>query len=632
MESSATSKQQSLPPFQSMKKNWQKRVKDIETLAGSYQKHPISPTYKPKLSKPWQPASIWKLFYRQHQAFNFSKSCKADVHVFALENENEKKDTMLGQRIYLVTSYTELWFYYQKYRKSLMHCYEVIPEGSVCHLYFDLEFIKQTNPECDGKQMVAKLIQYVCQKLEELYNINCSEKDILNLDSSTHQKCSRHLVFHLPNAAFKNNIHVGHFIRTILQPAIRVLEKRRGRVDQDPSDSALLSISATFIPITSDKRKHFNLDRCENSPSKRIKCAVWEKSEKSNLDPDLSFLNIKDKYGSDQLFVDLGVYTKNRNFRLYKSSKLGKNTSFEVAEDNQFVPKPQKNVSREELFFLSSLVSNVRFSDGLTVLTCDSSDTKKSNGWHVEDYLNLSASETMVGYHCSPYPEIDSFIAGQVNKGGIQGALRRWNYFSSEELIVYDISKNHWCENIGRAHKSNNIMVVVDLKREIWYQKCYDPVCRAQKFRSESHPLPHECCLDFLIDMDNEFIFTMDEDGNIEASQNNVCPTRTNLQLGDTWLQSRTQNSTLMENLDAAFSDNTDDAMLLEAVEDTEFNVAPDIQSKLSSEEPEELSDNDLLAAVKELEASARIDLVLDRSFKKEKKLKIGHRSGWATV
>uniref|UniRef100_UPI00398E79A4 DNA-directed primase/polymerase protein isoform X4 n=1 Tax=Pristiophorus japonicus TaxID=55135 RepID=UPI00398E79A4 len=511
MESSATSKQQSLPPFQSMKKNWQKRVKDIETLAGSYQKHPISPTYKPKLSKPWQPASIWKLFYRQHQAFNFSKSCKADVHVFALENENEKKDTMLGQRIYLVTSYTELWFYYQKYRKSLMHCYEVIPEGSVCHLYFDLEFIKQTNPECDGKQMVAKLIQYVCQKLEELYNINCSEKDILNLDSSTHQKCSRHLVFHLPNAAFKNNIHVGHFIRTILQPAIRVLEKRRGRVDQDPSDSALLSISATFIPITSDKRKHFNLDRCENSPSKRIKCAVWEKSEKSNLDPDLSFLNIKDKYGSDQLFVDLGVYTKNRNFRLYKSSKLGKNTSFEVAEDNQFVPKPQKNVSREELFFLSSLVSNVR--------------------------------------------------------------------------------------------------VVVDLKREIWYQKCYDPVCRAQKFRSESHPLPHECCLDFLIDMDNEFIFTMDEDGNIEASQNNVCPTRTNLQLGDTWLQSRTQNSTLMENLDAAFSDNTDDAMLLEAVEDTEFNVAPDIQSKLSSEEPEELSDNDLLAAVKELEASARIAL-----------------------
>ncbi|XP_078418244.1 DNA-directed primase/polymerase protein isoform X2 [Cetorhinus maximus] len=495
-----------------MKKNWQKRVKDVEILASSYQKHPISPTYKPKLSKPWQPSSIWKLFHRQQQAFNFSKSCKADIHVFALENEKEKKDTIHGQRIYLVTTYTELWFYYRKYQKSLMHCYEVIPEGSVCHLYFDLEFIKQANPECDGKQMVVKLIQYVCQKLEEMYNVNCSVKDILNLDSSTHQKFSRHLVFHLPNAAFKNNVHVG-------------------------------------------------------------------------------------------------VYTKNRNFRLYKSSKLGKSTSFEVAEDNQFVPKPEKNVSREELFFLSSLVSNVRFSDGLAVLTCDSSDTKKFKGCHEQDNTYLPASDTMVGHHCSPYPEIDSFIISQVNKGGIQGVLRRWNYFSSEELIVYDIGKNHWCENIGRAHKSNNIMVVVDLKKEIWYQKCYDPVCRAQKFRSESHPLPHECCLDFLIDMD-EFVFTMDEDGNIAPSQNNVCPTWTNLQLGDIWLQPGTQNSALTGNLDTAFIDNIDDAMLLEAVEDTEFNIAPDIQSELSmnSEEADVLSDNDLLAAVEELEASLSKD------------------------
>ncbi|XP_078071182.1 DNA-directed primase/polymerase protein [Mustelus asterias] len=589
-----------------MKKNWQKRLKDVEILASSYQKHPINPTYKPKLSKPWQPPSIWKLFHRQQQAFNFSKSCEADVHVFALEKENEK-DAVHGQRIYLVTTYTELWFYYQKYRKSLMHCYEVIPEGSVCHLYFDLEFNKQTNPECDGRRMVTELIQYVCQKLEEIYNINCSSKDILNLDSSTHQKFSRHLVFHLPNAAFKNNVHVGNFIRTVLQPVMRVLETRCGRDDQGAGGSAVLSTS-TFIPASKDTREHFNVESSENLPSKRIKYALWEKLEENHLDPDLSFLIVKDKYGSDQLFVDLGVYTKNRNFRLYKSSKLGKSTYFEVAEENQFVPKPENNVSQEELFFLNSLVSNVRFSDGLTVLTCDSSDTKKTKGRHAQDNTHLPASDAMVGYHCSPYPEIDSFITSQVNKGGIQGVLRRWNYFSSEELIVYDISKNHWCENIGRAHKSNNIMIVVDLKKGIWYQKCYDPVCRAQKFRSESHPLPHECCLDFLVDMDNEIVFTMDDNGNIEPSQNNACPTWTNVQLGDIWLQSGTQNSTLTENLDTAFID-IDDAMLLEAVEDSEFNIALDMQSELSmsSEETEVLSDDDLLAAVRELEASVNM-------------------------
>ncbi|XP_048381775.2 DNA-directed primase/polymerase protein isoform X1 [Stegostoma tigrinum] len=437
-----------------MKKNWQQRIKDIETLASSYQKNPIRQTYRPKLSKPWQPSSVWKLFHRQHQAFNFVKSCKADVHVFALENENEKKDAGHGQRIYLVTTYTELWFYYQKYRKSLMHCYEIIPEGSVCHLYFDLEFIKQANSECDGKQIVSKLIQYVCQKLEEIYKVNCSVKDVLNLDSSTHQKFSRHLIFHLSNAAFKNNVHVGNFIRTILQPVIRLLEKRCGKTDQDAGGNVLLS-NHTFIQVTQDGRKDFSVNGSENSPSKRMRPALLEKSEESNMDPDLSFLIVKDICGRDQLFVDLGVYTKNRNFRLYKSSKLGKNTSFEVAEDNQFVPEPEKNVSREEQFFLRSLVSNVRFCDSMTVLTCDSSDTKETKAWHVQDNPHLSASD-MFGYHCSPYPEIDNFITHQVNKGGIQGALRRWNYFSSEELIVYDISKNHWCDNIGRAHKSND--------------------------------------------------------------------------------------------------------------------------------------------------------------------------------
>ncbi|XP_062905470.1 DNA-directed primase/polymerase protein isoform X1 [Mobula hypostoma] len=576
-----------------MKKNWQERVKNVEHLASSYQKHPINLAYKPKLSKPWQPSSIWKLFYRQHQAFNFSKSCKADVHVFALEDEN-KKDPRLGQRIYLVTTYTELWFYYRNYRKSLMHCYEVIPEGAVCHLYFDLEFSKQTNPERDGRQMVAKLIQYVCQKLGEMYNIPCSVKDVLNLDSSTHEKFSRHLVFHLPHVAFRNNIHVGNLIRTIMRPAIEILEKRQREIDREAprtGGDALLP-SSTLVPVTPEKRKHFNAIVSENLSSKRIKCALWEKSEERTLDPDLSFLIIKDKNGTDQLFVDLGVYTRNRNFRLYGSSKLGKNTSFRVAEDNQFTPKPQDHASKEELYFLSSLVSNVRFFDGLTILTCDSPDVKKSKGQHIQDDSYHFVSETMGGYHCSPYPEIDNFITSQVNKGGVQGVLRRWNYFSSEELIVYDISKNHWCENIGRAHKSNNIIlissrIVVDLKREIWYQKCYDPVCRAQRFRSESYPLPCECCLDFLIDMDNELVFTMDEDGNIEPSQNKTYAS---------------QNPILVENTDTGF-DNIDDAMLLEAAEDTEFIA--ELNSELSSEE---LSDNDLLAAVEELEGSVSIE------------------------
>lgn len=53
--------------------------------------------------------------------------------------------------------------------------------------------------------------QFICDKLMEVYGIHCSAKNVLSLDSSTGEKFSRHLIFNLQNAAFKDNIHVGMF-------------------------------------------------------------------------------------------------------------------------------------------------------------------------------------------------------------------------------------------------------------------------------------------------------------------------------------------------------------------------------------------------------------------------------------
>lgn len=196
-------------------RKWEDRLKKVEQLAQSFQLQPLASRYKPRL---WQcqPSSVWKLFPRQSMAISFAQNSREAVHIFALEKEN----TPQGQRIFLVTSYTELWHYYRTYTQSLMHCYEVIPEGAVCKLYFDLEFYKPSNQEADGTAMVSSLIQYVSDKLMEVYGITCSAKDVLNLDSSTEDKFSRHLIFILQNAAFKDNIHVGRFIHAILQPIL----------------------------------------------------------------------------------------------------------------------------------------------------------------------------------------------------------------------------------------------------------------------------------------------------------------------------------------------------------------------------------------------------------------------------
>ncbi|XP_019714718.1 DNA-directed primase/polymerase protein-like [Hippocampus comes] len=89
-------------------KKWGERLKKVEQLAENFHHNPVIPRYKPRLW-PCQPSSVWKLFYRQNVAIGFAQSCKEPVHVFALEKENAP----WGQRIFLVTSYSELWHYYR---------------------------------------------------------------------------------------------------------------------------------------------------------------------------------------------------------------------------------------------------------------------------------------------------------------------------------------------------------------------------------------------------------------------------------------------------------------------------------------------------------------------------------------
>ncbi|KAJ7326771.1 hypothetical protein JRQ81_016530 [Phrynocephalus forsythii] len=414
------------------KRKWEERVKNIEERASLYKKRPLGVPYKPKLAKPWQPSSVWKLFHRQTQAFQFATSCKEDVHVFALERNAENK-----QRFYLVTTYTELWFYYRKHHEtSLMHCYEVIQQTAVCKLYFDLEFYIPTNPGADGKQMVADLIEFVCKKLDEHYGIKCSAEDVLNLDSSTEEKFSCHLIFQLHNAAFKNNIHIGNFLKTILHPAVLLTKKR----DTVLPEKQVVSPSQCYEATTDLPNCLVNQIVSKNAPqSSQLSSQRLEKGASQwKENPDLSFLVVNGKQGGKQLFVDLGVYTKNRNFRLYKSSKAGKYVILDIAEDNKFVPEPVKNSSLEEQYFFSCLICNIRFSDCLKILTCDNPEETRKESVCLDGKNPNNCLDTIGGYHCSPYPEIDNFVLSLVNKDNVQGGIRRWNYFSLEQLLDED--------------------------------------------------------------------------------------------------------------------------------------------------------------------------------------------------
>ncbi|XP_063493785.1 DNA-directed primase/polymerase protein isoform X12 [Symphalangus syndactylus] len=557
-----------------MNRKWEAKLKQIEERASHYERKPLSSVYRPRLSKPEEPPSIWRLFHRQAQAFNFVKSCKEDVHVFALECKVGD-----GQRIYLVTTYAEFWFYY-KSRKNLLHCYEVIPENAVCKLYFDLEFNKPANPGADGKKMVALLIEYVCKALQELYGVNCSAEDVLNLDSSTDEKFSRHLIFQLHDVAFKDNIHVGNFLRKILQPALDLL----GSED----DSAPETTGHGFPHFSeAPARQGFSFDKMFTEEATEESWTLNSKklqrlgsAEQSS--PDLSFLVVKNNMGEKHLFVDLGVYTRNRNFRLYKSSKIGKRVALEVTEDNRFFPIQSKDVSDEYQYFLSSLVSNVSLNMNLTEV--EGSSTEYGHLVFCVFQVNTRFSDTLQILTCDPSQNKQKGV-GYFNSIGTSG-IRRWNYFFPEELLVYDICKYRWCENIGRAHKSNNIMILVDLKNEVWYQKCHDPVCKAENFKSDCFPLPAEVCLLFLFKEEEEFTRDEADETRSNETQNPHKSSPSRLSTG--------------ASADAVWDNGIDDAYFLEATEDAELAEAAENSLLSYNSEVDEIPDELIIEVLQE--------------------------------
>ncbi|XP_015716873.1 DNA-directed primase/polymerase protein isoform X2 [Coturnix japonica] len=552
-----------------MKRKWEERVKKVEELASYYEQNPLPTIYQPRLSKPFQPSRVWKIFCRQAEAFSFVKTCKEDVHVFALE-----RNTQNGQRFYLVTTYKELWHYYTKrklgIKTSLMHCYEVIPEKDACKLYFDLEFYKAANPGADGKDMVAKLIELVSRKLKELYDVNCSARDVLNLDSSTDEKFSRHLIFLPCKTVFKDNIHVGNFVRTILQPAIRLMESNATAPIAEGGAGYTFQCSA---PTVESDGSLTNLTAVKEASKAWPDIADQRKEAETSRhgeNSEFSFLIVNNKEGEKQLFVDLGVYTRNRNFRMYKSSKAGKNVILTIAEDNKFVPSCEENISLEEAYFLSSLVCNVRYEEGTKILSSDFLEEETKMSAFLRSKTTRSTKEPMEGCQDSPYPEIDCFVRSLINKDGVQGG---------EEILVYDISGYRWCENIGRAHKSNNIMILVDLKKEVWYQKCHDPVCRETNFKSQSLALPPTICLSSLfIEEEDDTVTDEHEDTEITSHSEPADLSESSASLEENTCQ------------DTQWDSASDDAYLVESAEDVELAEAADDSLGYNTEEiPDEV-------------------------------------------
>ncbi|KAH0786293.1 DNA-directed primase/polymerase protein isoform X1 [Histomonas meleagridis] len=139
------------------------------------------------------------------KATDYSSFLNEDRGLFSWEFQDN------GQRTFFVESYEnvfKLFNYLPEY-----HLYEVIPENKPCHLYFDIEYYFEEHPNYDGDLIIKHLIKVIEEKLFEVFGRD--EFEVIHLDATNPQKkFSRHLIIRGKDFCFKNNYHVGHFVKT----------------------------------------------------------------------------------------------------------------------------------------------------------------------------------------------------------------------------------------------------------------------------------------------------------------------------------------------------------------------------------------------------------------------------------
>lgn len=354
--------------------------------------------------------SIWKEFPTQQKAFDYLDSMTSkDLALFSFEWSS--KDP--GLRKFLVSG-SRKDFYYEYLEISERHFYEVIRVGKPCNLYFDLEYSKS--------------------------------KD-----------CNTHLA--------DNNDARGYEMLARFKQA--VLEKLSNDYNLVPAEIKTIDMTSS----SSTKFSHHLLFRIEGFMfANSQECGLFAKELLDSCGAHFQVDN--KKAGEITNFCDMSVYSKNRNFRILLSSKIGKDAVLKYVEKDK---DRGNNVTLQA--FLESLVC---YFDGTPRLL----PLKRLQG-NQESVSSFSSHSTSLKksypraiVDC-PYPEIElSLLSLIAEKTGTTPRISSFIEYKESNMILYSIAGSRYCDNVKREHVSNGQFYIVDLNKGTSVQKCFDPDCK----------------------------------------------------------------------------------------------------------------------------------------------------------
>ena len=435
---------------------------------------------------------VFREFFLQREAVAFADA-QADAQagaqagaqgaacVFARELDRT------GKRKFFVTTYDECWRRLLGTPPGGRHFYEVVREHWPCYLYFDIEYSRELNPDTDGDAAMAAFIDFLPRGLRQLYPAHgfpVRREDVIDLDSSTDAKFSRHLIVrpHAAQIAFVDNIHMGACVRKLVD----ILHAEAAEGARAPSlDSIFVRTSAEEPAADGAAAERLSGGGSDAPPGGASSSADGKRT------------------GARRPFIDMGVYTKNRCFRTFGSSKFGKATVLANARGSQDTIDQHGN---EEQLFYNSLVCRLAHPLHLMTILSDPTlppsvaDTARHGGAHAARSAGAGTStgasqagsahgaddvvetygrdgQWAEGAFLGPeerdaWKAIGRHVVGVWNHraGGAQGGIRSASWLGGASgssqgsdrgegsrqgrIVTLRIDGNRWCENIGRQHKS----------------------------------------------------------------------------------------------------------------------------------------------------------------------------------
>ncbi|GBG24490.1 DNA-directed primase/polymerase protein [Hondaea fermentalgiana] len=404
-------------------------------------------------------APFARKFARQAQAFAFADSLPPEAAL--REGQGWARPAVLalengvgGTRAFMVAGRRDFVKWYLDTNPLKRHVYEIIREGTPCKAYFDLEFPIGRNPDVCGDKLVDVVIAATAAAMLELFGIELRRRDFVELDSTSSTKFSRHLV-----------------------------------VSAD---------SANGGPFFADNRA------CG-----RFVNAIFAAARKDLL--------VFDKDGQISPFIDLGVYTRNRCFRLYLSSKYAKRTVLLPCEGRNTFPLDDASRQGVAAFLEASMVCSRRAPAGQldprvhllrshVALDAAAVPSRRQNGQqqqqhreqqrlgHIHGHVHGSGHHGGEQLGPSPFPEVEAFVLQHATAAlGPRASSRRaetraWTLGARE--LRFNLRRTRFCQRVRREHRSNNVFFTIDLEAATFSQGCYDPDCARAGFRTDPLALP----------------------------------------------------------------------------------------------------------------------------------------------